>query len=259
MQNLSVRTDADDVRRNDRRRRPVRPPSETAALRVLETVNLLSEDERALIRRLSLFRESIQSGRPFWRAGQSVGAKLVLSGWAARQRTLPDGRRQIFGFLIPGDVIGIGVAPSPLEEVSTVALTRVEAVDALMLREILALRDERHCRLLAALSQLRRQEEACLLDHIMRLGRQSALERTAHFLLEMHCRTRAAGLAQGDCFPLPLTQEVLADALGLSIVHLNRTLQQMKRDGLIELRSGWATICDRSHLEHLADYGPHDD
>jgi CRP-like cAMP-binding protein len=243
----------------DRRRRPLRAPSEAAALRVLENVNLLSEDERSLIRRLSLFRDSIQAGRPFWRAGQPIGAKLVLSGWAARQRTLPDGRRQIFGFVIPGDVIGVVVTPSPLEEVSTVALTRVEAVDALMLREILAMQDERHSRLNAALNHLRRQEDACLLDHIMRLGRQSALERTAHFLLEMHDRTWAAGLAEGDRFPLPLTQEVLADALGLSIVHLNRTLQQMKRDGLIELRSSWATLYDRPYLEKLADYGPHDD
>lgn len=243
----------------DRRRRLVRAPTEASALRVLEAVNHLSEDEVALLKRLCLFRDSVQAGRAFWRAGQPVGAKLVLSGWAARQRTLPDGRRQIFGFVIPGDIIGWGLRPTPLEEVSTVALTRVETVDALMLREILAMRDERHRRLTVALDALRRQEEACLLDHVVRLGRQSALERTAHFLLEMHGRTQAAGLAEGNRFPLPLTQEVLSDALGLSIVHVNRTLQQMKREGLMALRGGWATLLDPKRLAALSDFGPHDD
>ncbi|MFN3353312.1 MAG: Crp/Fnr family transcriptional regulator [Brevundimonas sp.] len=205
----------------DRRRKLIWQPTEAAALKALESVHPLSEEERALLRRLGHFRESIQAGRPFWRPGQAIGAKLILSGWAARQRTLLDGRRQIFGFVMPGDVLGVLRTPSPLEQLSTVALTRVEAVDALMLREILAVGDERHRRLRQALEQLARDEQTCLLDQVMRLGRQSALERTAHLLLELHDRARRAGLTEGDRFPMPLTQEVLADALGLSIVHLN--------------------------------------
>ena len=156
--------------------------------------------------------------------------------------------------------MGLSTASSPLEEVSTVALTRVECVDAMILKEILSARDERHARLQRALRSARRQEHAALLDHIMRLGRQSAQERLCHFFLEMRDRTRAAGLAESDgLFPLPLTQEVLADALGLSIVHLNRTLQQMKRDGLIRMRSGWLDLLDMHRLEILADYGSHDE
>ncbi len=236
----------------------LKAPNEAVVIRVLESVCTLSEEERGLIRRLSVFRESIQAGRPFWRPGQPVGAKIILSGWAARQRTLPDGRRQIFGFLLPGDSVGLMGGSSPLDEVSTVALTRVECMDALMLREILAVGDVRHARLAESLKALRRQEDAGLLDHIMRLGRQSALERTAHLFMEMRQRTRAAGLSEGDRFPLPLTQEVLSDALGLSIVHLNRTLQQMKRDALIEMRAGWITLLDVGCLKNLADYGQHD-
>jgi len=234
--------------------------NEAVMVRRLEGQAPLSDIERGLLGKLSVFRESIQTGDALTRPGKPVVARIIIAGWACRQRTLPDGRRQIFGFLIPGDAVGLSTASSPLEEVSTVALTRVECVDAMILKEILSARDERHARLQRALRSARRQEHAALLDHIMRLGRQSAQERLCHFFLEMRDRTRAAGLAESDgLFPLPLTQEVLADALGLSIVHLNRTLQQMKRDGLIRMRSGWLDLLDMHRLEILADYGSHDE
>jgi CRP-like cAMP-binding protein len=82
----------------------------------------------------------------------------------------------------------------------------------------------------------------------MRLGRQTALERTAHLFLELRQRLAAVGLADGARFPLPLTQEVLADTLGLSIVHMNRTLQQLRREGLVEVKSGWARLLDPAAL-----------
>lgn len=97
-------------------------------------------------------------------------------------------------------------------------------------------------------------DEALLLAHVVRLGRQTAYERTAHLLLELHDRTTTAGLEQNGRFPMPLTQEALADALGLSIVHVNRTLQQLRRDRLIEVRSGEARLLDRDALIEIADY-----
>lgn len=235
-------------------RRPLRPPADVAALRVLSAITTLTEDERALIRKLCLYRESIPAGAEFAREGEAAPARLIVSGWACRQQSLPDGRRQIFGFLMAGDAIGIGIKPRPLDEVSTIAVTRVECVDALMLREILAVQDGRHAGLQNALAAVRRYEEFCLLDHIVRLGRQSAHERTAHFLLEWRERCRIAGLAEGERFPMPLTQEVLSDALGLSIVHLNRTLQFMKRDQLIEMSRGWVVLLDLARLKFICDY-----
>jgi len=235
-------------------RRPQRPPADVAALKVLSAVAPLSEDERALVRKLCLYRESIPAGAEFAREGEAAPARLIVSGWACRQQSLPDGRRQIFGFLMAGDAIGLGLRPRPLDEVSTVAVTRVECVDALMLREILAVQDGRHAGLRNALAAARRYEEACLLDHVVRLGRQSAHERTAHFLLEWRQRCRVAGLADAERFPMPLTQEVLSDALGLSIVHLNRTLQHMKRERLIEMKRGWVEILDAYRLKFICDY-----
>lgn len=235
-------------------RRPLRPPADVAALRVLGAIAPLSEDERGLLRKLCLYRETIPAGAEFAREGESAPPRLIVSGWACRQQSLPDGRRQIFGFLMAGDTIGIGLKSRPLDEVSTVAVTRVECVDALMLREILAVKDGRHAGLQNALAAVRRYEEACLLDHIVRLGRQSAHERTAHFLLEWRQRCRMAGLAEGERFPMPLTQEVLSDALGLSIVHLNRTLQHMKRDHLIEMRRGWVECLDVIRMKFICGY-----
>jgi CRP-like cAMP-binding protein len=237
----------------------VRSASPAVFLRRIEGIRTLTEPERALIGRLGVFRESIQAGRHFWRPGHPVAARVIISGWACRQRTLPDGRRQIFGFLLPGDTVGLTVSPSPLDELSTVAINRVESMDALMLREILHLGDTRYASLQAAIAETRRLEETYLLNHIVRLGRQSAFERMAHLILEVRERTKMAGLAQGDRFPMPLTQEVLSDVLGLSIVHVNRTLQQLKRDGLIEMKSGWVCVLDARRLETIADYGSHDD
>lgn len=235
-------------------RRYSRPPADVVALRVISAITTLTEEERALVRKLCLYRETVQAGAEFAREGEAIPARLIVSGWACRQRSLPDGRRQIFGFLMPGDTVGLNLTSRPVDEVSTVAITRVECVDALMLREILAVHDDRHARLQTALAAVRRYEERCLLDHIVRLGRQSAHERTAHLLLELRQRCRMAGLCDGERFPMPLTQEVLSDALGLSIVHLNRTLQQMKRDRLVEIKSGWVTLLDINRLMSICDF-----
>ena len=99
-------------------------------------------------------------------------------------------------------------------------------------------------------------EETRLFDHIVRLGRQSAFERVTHLLLELHERLAVVGLAFENRFPLPLTQEVLADALGLSIVHVNRTLQQLRRGGLIDTRAGWVTLRDHEQMASLANFRP---
>jgi hypothetical protein len=88
------------------------------------------------------------------------------------------------------------------------------------------------------------------------LGRQTAYERVAHFLLEVQRRLEIAGLGDGQRFPLPLTQEIMGDALGLSIVHVNRTLQQLRRERLIELRSGVTILLQRDLLASIANFQP---
>lgn len=180
--------------------------------------------------------------------GRRPEAFIVLSGVAADARILPDGRRQILGLRLPGDIIqGEG-------HDAVTALTNVELVDAApLIRELSergALRSGLGRAWLAAL----RAEQAMLRDHVVRLGRLSAYERLAHLLLETHERLFHVGLANANSFHMPLRQEMIADLLGLSVVHVSRTSQQLKRDRLAQTRSNYVTLLDRERLANVANY-----
>ena len=222
-------------------------------LRKLRSQARLSEAEEALVRALTERRERFAPGEELIAEGQPARRpRFIVSGWAANQRVLADGRRQIFGFLLPGDLMGYAPKPTPPALCSLTALTALETIDAELVAE--AAEIGRGPGLRAAIDGLRRQEAQLLLDHMVRLGQQTAYERVAHFLLELQRRLHVVGLGDAQRFPLPLTQEMLADALGLSIVHVNRTLQQLRREGLIELRSGVAILLRPDTLSAVSDY-----
>ena len=232
--------------------RPTARPIE-AVLRRLKSFTPLSDTEEALIVSLNGRRERHRSGDELLVEGDFARRpRFVVSGWASTQRILADGRRQVFGFAVPGDGIGVYPRMAPPAPFTVVATTPMETVDAEPFLE--AIRSGESPGLVKAFSAAARLEDQILLDHIVRLGRQTAYERVAHFLLEVHDRLAVTGLAEDRRFPLPFTQEILADTLGLSIVHINRTLQQMRRDQLIEWRSGVATILRRDLLVSIADY-----
>lgn len=179
------------------------------------------------------------------------GPQLIAAGFVALARLLSDGRRQIVALRLPGDILG---EPGGAQTCSLQALTQVQAVDAGPVMTALADPSPRFDPLRETWAAQRREQEARTFDHVLRLGRLSAHERTAHFLLEVHERLLKTGLASAATFQMPLTQEVLADVLGLSIVHVNRTLQQLRREGLINYRSGQVTLIDRERLAELASY-----
>jgi CRP-like cAMP-binding protein len=228
--------------------RPIDP-----VLRRLKTFAALSEEEQALVRSISERRERHSPGEELVAEGQvERRTRFVVSGWACRQRVMPDGRRQIFGFLLPGDALGPGERAAGAALASVVALTARETADGEPIGE--AARANRAPGIAQALVRARQLEQSLLLDHVVRLGRQTAYERVAHFMLELQHRMEVAGFGDAQRFPLPLTQEILADVLGLSIVHVNRTLQQLRRERLIELRSGVAILLQPDMLASIADY-----
>ena len=235
--------------------RRAEPGALEPALRRLAALAPLSSQEQELVRSLGAHLEMHAAGSELV-APDAVLPKalLVVSGWACRQRVLPDGRRQIFGFLAPGDAIGLSADPGPLARSATVALTRMVAAPAQALRAAAADAAQAWPGLAFALRAGERQDERRLLDHVTRLGRQSAYERVAHMLLELHQRMAMAGLAQGRGFSMPLTQETLADALGLSIVHVNRVLQQLRRERLIEMHGGRVVLLQPESLAGIADF-----
>lgn len=222
-------------------------------LRKLRSFARLTEGEEALVRALSERRERFLPAEEIIAEGHPARQpRFVVAGWAAWQRVLADGRRQIFRFVLPGDLMGLAPKPSPPALCSLTALTALETVDAALAVE--AAEAGRAPGLAAAIEGAGKQDGQLLLDHMVRLGQQTAYERVAHFLVELQRRLQIVGLGDAQRFPLPLTQEMLADALGLSIVHVNRTLQQLRREGLIELRSGVAILLRPEALSALCDY-----
>jgi CRP-like cAMP-binding protein len=215
----------------------------------------LSEYEIALLRGLSARRENHTAGTELSNDGGRLSTpRIIVDGWAGRIRILPDGRRQIFTFLLPGDGMGICTRPNPRALSITMALTPLLTVDATALHEALLRRDPRCTGLQEAFAVNGGLDEVMLLDHVVRLGRQTAYERMAHLILDLRERLAMVGLVEDDTFVLPLTQELLADALGLSVVHVNRTLQQMRRDDLIETKHGRLKLLDPDALAVISDF-----
>ena len=184
------------------------------------------------------------------RLGQPAKRGVVLSGWLCEMRILPDGRRQIFSFLLPGDPFVIE-EDTDIGRRGVVALTRVEAID--LTNPLLANLEARDSLAQAVLEAAEWRQER-LLDHMVRIGRLTARERVLHLLLELFDRLDGVGLVKSDSFRIPLTQNIFADALGLSLVHINRTLKQLRQEGLILLRGGSVTLLNRNKLAALAFY-----
>ena len=137
---------------------------------------------------------------------------------------------------------------------NVIALTPVELVDASELTRPDIL--EQHPELAQALNTIANEDERRLLVEVTRLGRMSALERLRHLLVQLHDRLAEVGAAEWECFPLPLTQELLGDLLGLSTVHLNRTIQHLRHQGLIMTERGNVQLLDRAALMRMLPTRP---
>jgi CRP-like cAMP-binding protein len=177
---------------------------------------------------------------------------FLLKGWAAAVRTLPDGRRQILRIIVPGDLIGRGAGLGARGgDIS--ALTAVETVSAEDAIEVALQPSNPGIR--RALSRAAQIDEQLLLDQITRIGRLSGAERFADLLLELRDRLALVGEADRHRIPMPLTQDILADTLGLSVVHVSRLKGELTQMGLLRLRSGMATLPDPERLARLACRG----
>ena len=177
---------------------------------------------------------------------------VILSGWAARSKTLPDGRRQIVSFMTPGDAIGMVGAITPMATSSVTALGDLSAVPFAPTAVVRAI--ARSPRLGAALFWAAAREQEILAEHLVSLGRRSARERVAHLFLELWARLRVRGLSDGNQLQVPLTQQVIADALGLSVVHVNRTLRQLAAEGLLAVKRESVTLLDLEQLLRVTGF-----
>jgi CRP-like cAMP-binding protein len=175
--------------------------------------------------------------------------RLVTSGWAYEARLLPDGRRQIFHYLLPGDLISAGYGSGSARGI-LLALTRLECAE--IPTSLLATAEGERTRLAEGLDRVLDSQMQRTYDAVLRLGQFTAQEAMANFLVDLRDRLTKVGLADRLSFRCPLTQEHLADTLGLSVIHVNRVLRQLRTDGLLVVKLGLVTFLEPDKLEMLA-------
>lgn len=202
---------------------------------------------------LDMESRSAAAGSELIRAGTSADRVFILEeGWAVRYRLLEDGRRQIVNFMLPGDLFDLQ-ALGDLEAdhfVTALCEARLTCIGASPFLTALQGSGE----LAAAFWWASVQEESILREQIVRVGRLSARERIGHLLLELRRRLGASMGGVAETMALPLTRTDLADILGLTPVHVTRTVSKMKREGLISEECRAISIADPDRLARISHF-----
>jgi CRP-like cAMP-binding protein len=224
--------------------------------RNLERFAPFTDEERSALARLQDSPLSRSPARqPIISEGDNPGAvRLVATGWAYRFKDLPDGRRQILGFCLPGDFVALGAATLDEMDHSVGALTAL-SYHTIRHGDIDRIAQS-YPRIAEAFARQEQVGAAIHREWLVNLGRRSAFERLAHLFAELFVRLEVIGMTQGRECRCPLTQNDLADAAGVTSVHLNRTMQEMRREGLVELKSKRLHILDFDRLADVAMFNP---
>lgn len=215
----------------------------------------LDEDDERSLRALSEGVRRIHARGDIMREGATPRfLTLVLDGWACTYRDLENGQRQILSILLPGDLAEpFGILPDfadhSIGAVTQVTLAQIPP-EAIRMAARASARIEQALwwDLLVAIAVER--------EHAVSLGRRTASERLGHLFCELHLRQSLVGLAEDSTCDLPLTQSELADLLGLSAVHVNRSLQDLRSKGLVSLRNRRLIIHDLDELRDLSFFDP---
>jgi CRP-like cAMP-binding protein len=227
--------------------------AQSALVRRLATFVEISEEERTALLDLESRQIEVARGVDLTKEGQDGHKAFILqSGWACSYKLTPNGGRQIIRFPIPGDFMGYRALLLPTSDQFLCVMTDavVSVMESAQLFEIFRTLP----RLGGALAATMSQDEAMVVDHLTSVGRRTALERVAHFFLELAERLSQVGLAAEMSFKCPLNQQVIGDALGLSAIHVNRVLRQLRELNLMTVNAGEVAIQDQAKLEELAGY-----
>lgn len=189
-----------------------------------------------------LIREGDQPGPVF----------IVLDGWAFRYKDLPAGTRQIMAFLMPGDAcdLHVGLLGEMDHNIQAATRATVATVSGATMQDLMASNPG----IARAMYIAQLVDEGTLRAWIVSLGRRNSLERAAHLMLELFLRSTRVGATADGSMDLPLSQQILADALGMTVVHINRTLQSLRRSGAVEFDHGVLRIKDPAALTRLSGF-----
>ncbi|OYQ36705.1 Crp/Fnr family transcriptional regulator [Niveispirillum lacus] len=207
--------------------------------------------------------DQLHSRRRFFPARQDMiyegqierSAYILASGWVCSYKLLPGGTRQVVDFQIPGDFLGLRSVLFRKADHNIEPITRVQASEVQVCDLLEAVNTAP--RLGAALLWAASRDEAMVVEHLVGIGRRDAKQRMAHLLLELGARLKLVGLASNDGYTCPLTQYLLADALGLSAVHVNRVLRELREDGLVTFQQSKVTFGDFDGMVAFSKFDRH--
>jgi len=226
-------------------------PCEQCSLRKRSCLREFSADELSFVKEFKIDELRVDAGASFLREGmRSEHLYTLLRGWAFRYKMLDDGRRQILNYALPADMVGLqGTLMNEIEH-------SVEALTPLVLcvfpRAKLWDLYSRFPSLAFDITWLAAREEQLVDEHLVSLGRRTALERTAYLLLHMFVRAEEAGLVKDGSIQFPFTQQHLADTLGMSLVHTNKTLKRLFVSKAIRWKDRIFKMVDRAALVGIA-------
>jgi CRP-like cAMP-binding protein len=222
-------------------------------VRKLEGFGPLSELDRTVLERISANAQLIGPRIDLIREGDPPdGVILVMEGIACRQKHRANGARQITAYLVPGDSCDLDVALLDRMDhtITTLSACRVVRIPSDVVRRLL----KDHPTVARALRMSTLVDEATLREWLVNVGCRSAIERIAHLFCELLVRLQVVGFASEDSYEFPVTQLDLADTVGLSNVHVNRSLQELRRKGVIEFKGKTLKILDRQRLKTIAEF-----
>ncbi len=228
-------------------------PCQQCPLRALPAFRELAKTELAFVNNFKKGELAVEKGTAVLVEGShSAHLYTVLSGWSFRYKLLSDGRRQILNYVMPGDLIGLqGSVMGEMQH-------SVEALSAMLLcvfeREQLPELYRKHPGLAYDITWLAAREERMLDENLLSIGRRSALERCAYLLAFIRKRAEDVGLTGNGSVVIPITQQHVADTLGLSLVHTNKTIRKLSARGLLRWRDGGCEVLDAAGLMALAHW-----
>jgi CRP/FNR family transcriptional regulator len=230
-------------------------PCEKCPLRDVHALREFSARELEFVSEFKSGELNVQAGTSILLQGtNSAHTYTILSGWAFRYKVLPDGRRQILNYALPSDFIGLQGSVQDEMQHSVEALT--DMILCVFPREKLWALYRDYPTLAFDITWLAAREEQILDEHLLSIGRRTAMERLAYLLLVMFQRAEEVGLTKGGSIQFPFTQQHVADTLGMSLVHTNKTLKRLTATKAIRWKERRFELLDRDALAKIAGYEP---
>jgi CRP-like cAMP-binding protein len=227
----------------------------TAHFKKLRLRTAISAEDERVIRNLVAEHRQVRPDEMLVRAGEFLNhSMLLLDGWLMRSKDLPTGNRQILEIHLPGDFADLHSFTLKRLDHDIVSIT--ECIIGIVPHERLTKLTESHPHLTRVYWLSTNIDAAIAREMALSLGQRSAISRMAHLFCELHLRLASVGKAGEDTFDFPLTQRELSECLGLTVVHVNRTLQELRRRQVVEAENRHIRILDRAMLEAIAEWDP---